>query len=731
MARILISENGNRIELTSEDPHLIKLLEEILPYLNVLASRGIIKIDGTVFTFGKNDYWQSGTDASQYMIDTPTNISSDSNFCKISTSTNHSVAIDLNGKCWAWGMGDNGQLGNNSTTRYSTPIAVCGSHTFCDICAGGSFSTNLNGHTLSIDNHGQSWGWGYGYYGVHGNNDQNQYNTPVAVCGNHTFCKISIGEKHSLAIDNAGKGWGWGFAYYGYLGNNDSSNHQSTPVAIYGNYTFCKISAGFDHSLGINHQGKLYSWGSCGNGQLGINLQFIFRITPVAVCGNHTFCSISTGVGASLSIDKNGQAWSWGRGNYGQLGNNSITNALIPVAVCGNHIFCEITSGPYHCIAVDDDHKIWAWGHYSQIGIKVPSKPMLAEGDYTFCQIAAGARYSTCIDYNGNIWSWGNNQYGQHGNNSVVSNVTPTLLNITKTFCHISAGDYHTLSIDSNGVAWGWGLNLDGQLGNTGLLDTEITPVAVHGNHTFCKISGGRNHSLAVDNNNLSWCWGLNTYGQIGDSTTDPQITPVSVHGNHTFCKVSTGTYFNIAIDENGQAWAWGQNQSGKLGDNSITNRYMPVAVCGNHTFCEISIGGSHSLGLDNNGKVWTWGLGNNGRLGNNSTLSRRTPTAIYGSKTFCDIAAMGSHSAGIDNRGQIWTWGFNGDNRLGNNSIIDKCTPIAVCGNHTFCVINTGSGSYHSTAIDNHGKVWSWGLGGNGQLGVTLYILTPIAICV
>jgi len=130
-------------------------------------------------------------------------------------------------------------------------------------------------------NHGQAWAWGYGEYGGLGVNSLDSYSTPVAVCGNHTFCSINA-SSHSLGLDNNGQAWSWGYNYNGDLGVGENyTTSKSTPVAVCGNHTFCSISAG-NHSFGLDNNGQSWSWGNNNNGQLGDGTT-VNRCTPVSV----------------------------------------------------------------------------------------------------------------------------------------------------------------------------------------------------------------------------------------------------------------------------------------------------------------------------------------------------------------------------------------------------------------------------------------------------------------
>ena len=127
--------------------------------------------------------------------------------------------------------------------------------------------------------------------------------------------------------------WGWGYNNVGQLGDNSTAN-RCTPVSILGTKkTFCQITAGDNHTIGIDKNGQVWAWGYNLYGQLGDN-SVTNKSTPVSILGTKkTFCQITAGASHTIGIDKNGQVWGWGYNNRGQLGDNSVTNRCTPV--CG------------------------------------------------------------------------------------------------------------------------------------------------------------------------------------------------------------------------------------------------------------------------------------------------------------------------------------------------------------------------------------------------------------
>jgi alpha-tubulin suppressor-like RCC1 family protein len=703
----------------------------------------VINKFGKTFGSGNNSSTQLGdnTNTTRYSPVIIALYGLNKTFCKISADGQHSLAIDKNGRAWAWGSGANGRLGDNSTAQKCYPVLVAGSiKTFCQIDAG-------NNHSVAIDKNGRAWSWGFNGAAQLGDNSLTSKLTPVSVLGAvKTFCQISAGNGHSLAIDKNGRAWGWGANSSGEVGDN-SIVSKLTPVSVVGAVkTFCQISAGTTFSLAIDKNGRAWSWGSNTLGQLGDN-SITSKRTPVSVAGTvKTFCQISAGSGHSLAIDKNGRAWSWGINNTGQLGDNSFVSKLTPVSILGAvKTFCRISAGNSSSLAIDKNGRIWGWGNNvsGQIGnsIAVQNTPVSVLGAVkTFCRISVGSGHSLAIDKNGRVWGWGNNNSGQIGNNGTATGSTPvSILGTVKTFCQIMAGNGSSLAIDKNGRVWGWGSNSFGQLGDNSIT-ARLTPVSILGTvKTFCQIkAGGGNYSLAIDKNGRVWGWGSNSFGQLGDNSITSKRTPVSVAGTvKTFCKIGTGNQHTLAIDKNGRAWGWGFNSGGELGDNSITQRNTPVSVLGAvKTFCEISAGASHSLAIDKNGRVWGWGFNGGGQLALTGIISVFTPVTITGAtKTFCQISAGDGFSMAIDKNGRAWSWGNNTGGKLGINSLISQNSPVSVLGAiRTFCKI-VGGGAIASTAfslaLDKYGRAWSWGFNGVGQLGInsTTSQLTPVSV--
>ncbi len=201
----------------------------------------------------------------------------------------------------------------------------------------------------------------------------------------------------------------------------------------------------------------------------------------------------------------------------------------------------------------------------------------------------------------------------------------------------------------------------------------------------FSSVSAGENHTCATDNNSSATCWGRGSYGRLGYSSsgTSNKYTPISVSGISTATAVSSGGSHTCAVLSSGTVKCWGLGSYGRLGNGSTSNQYTPVSVSGISTATSVSSGGSHTCAVLSSGTVRCWGLGSYGRLGYSSsgTSTQYTPVSVSGISTAAAVSAGGSHTCAVLSSGTVKCWGLGSYGRLG---ICDGCgqsqyTPVSV----------------------------------------------------
>lgn len=371
----------------------------------------------------------------------------------------------INQTPYGWGRNSFGQVGDNTTSSWSSPVAVTGGITSWSKITSGTL------HVLAIANNGVLYAWGYNGGGRLGDNTTSQRSSPVTVVGGITNWNLisagglasSFSGGHSLACTANGVLYAWGRNANGQLGTNNITSYSS-PVTVVGGITnWIQLSAGGNHNLGLTSTGLAYAWGRNYNGELGDSTN-IDRSSPVPIPG--LWKQVSAGYRHSIAIDTSGVAYTWGMGNWGQLGNGSqASSRSSPGPVLGN----------------------LRWVHVAASSAQIS---------------ASGSCFG--ITTSGVLYAWGNNNYGRLGTNNTTAYSSPvTVVGGITNWIQISAAAEHTLGLTGTGILYAWGGNLLGYLGDN-TTSSRLSPVIVAGGITnWSQIASGRYGSTALSTSTL------------------------------------------------------------------------------------------------------------------------------------------------------------------------------------------------------------------------------------
>jgi alpha-tubulin suppressor-like RCC1 family protein len=95
----------------------------------------------------------------------------------------------------------------------------------------------------------------------------------------------------------------------------------------------------------------------------------------------------------------------------------------------------------------------------------------------------------------------------------------------------VSAGWEYACAVADNRTVWCWGDNSFGQIGNVQTGTVERTPRMVQNLQQAIWVTTGDHHACALKEDSTAWCWGRNEWGQLGNGETYPQSTePVLVN---------------------------------------------------------------------------------------------------------------------------------------------------------------------------------------------------------
>jgi hypothetical protein len=301
-----------------------------------------------------------------------------------------------------------------------------------------TFSGNIAAITSSLGflkNDGSTWGCGYNVQGQLGNLTTTSYSSPIAAVGNHAFVSISGGISNFIALKTDGTAWAWGNNAQGQLGDQTTTN-RSSPISVVGNHSFIKAigSNSGSFNIGLKTDGTCWTWGSNDHGQLG-DQTITNRSSPIAAIGNHSFIDICGGDSRTIGLKADGTCWTWGSNAQGQLGDQTITDRSSPISVVGNHSFVKIAAADTCVMGLKADGTCWTWGYngQGQLGnqtITNRSSPISVVGGFSFAILMknSGDNNAGGILSNGNVLVWGDNTYGQLGNNTRTSFSSPIVV---------------------------------------------------------------------------------------------------------------------------------------------------------------------------------------------------------------------------------------------------------------------------------------------------------------
>jgi alpha-tubulin suppressor-like RCC1 family protein len=337
----------------------------------------------------------------------------------------------------------------------------------------------------------------------------------------------------------------------------------------------------------------------------------------------------------------------------------------------------RVSAGASHTLAAKINGTVWAWGYGPQVGpCGGADAPVQITNLTGIIAVSAGWGHSLALRNDGTVWAWGVNDYGELGEGTTSTTVTPQQVQTLSNIVAVSAGLEQSYAIESNGVLWAWGSGGGGELGNGTWSDSSV-PVHVTGLTNAVSVSAGNGFCLAVDSNHTVWGWGTAWAGQLGPSVSDGTNRPVVVTDLFAAAMVSAGGEHCLGLAIDGQVWAWGDNGYGQLGSGTTTSTNVANRVSLGPCV-DIAAGGSHSLAVAADGTAFVWGWNSYGQLGDGTQVDRHSPVALANASAMISLSAGGAHSIGLvaeagSTPPVLRSWGYNVDGQLGDGEIEEE----------------------------------------------------------
>ncbi|CAJ1067797.1 probable E3 ubiquitin-protein ligase HERC4 [Xyrichtys novacula] len=325
---------------------------------------------------------------------------------------------------------------------------------------------------------------------------------------------------------------------------------------------------------------------------------------------------------------------------------------------------------------------------------------------------------------------WGNASYGQLGLGGIDEEIVvePRRCEFFDGKCvrDVGCGHRHTAFLLEDGTVYTCGCNDLGQLGHDKSRKKPEQVVALDA-QIIMALACGQSHTLAVNDKGQVFSWGLGSDGQLGLNNFDECVRVprnIKTLSDVQVAQVACGYWHSLALSRGGQIFSWGQNRYGQLGlginGQSICSPQIIQSLQG-VPFTQISAGGAHSFALTLSGAVFGWGRNKFGQLGLNDRNDHCFPTLLKSlrSQRVIFISCGEDHTAALTKEGGVFTFGAGGYGQLGHNTTNHEINPRKVFELMGNVVTQISCGRQHTLAFTpSSGKMDSFGLGGNGQLG-------------
>lgn len=301
--------------------------------------------------------------------------------------------------------------------------------------------------------------------------------------------------------------YGWGDNRYGQISR---SLYYSVPEKIKLNFNikFVDIACGEKHTLGLDTNGDLYSWGLNSDGVLGVGYDDNKIYSPTKIEIDIKFQKIFCGPDYCFAISKNGETYSWGNNKYRQLALEDTKNRYSPTKTGFN--FRSVVCCENLAFGLENNWMTWTWGDHTPF-FDEPIDPRKLD---EFQDIYAGDSYYITKDMN--------SAYNIVFHKKSMNVVLPKSLNL-KFFC----GRHHFFVLDDlTGEIWVWGDNRYGQLGLGDLKNrTELTKTDFNFVYMVC----GRYNTYGLDKDGELYGVGEDLYGQLLDQKNTKTFVPMGI----------------------------------------------------------------------------------------------------------------------------------------------------------------------------------------------------------
>jgi len=454
----------------------------------------------------------------------------------------------------------------------------------------------------------------------------------------------------------------------------------------------------------------------------------------VAFPNNEKIAQVACGIDHTICVTEHGMIFSWGVGNYGNLGTGETIDVHLPEHIrMPEDVPCKtVAAGTKHSLAIDKFGLMFAWGHggNGRLGLGDRMRAALSpekinghdeHGEITMTVIAAGEAHSASIDSLGQVYCWGAGSYGRTGHGEDTDCPIPRVVSsLGGRPCHrVALGMVHSLALTVEGRLYSWGAGLATGLIPIGDASIRNTPMEIHENakqlyeKPLVQVTAGPFHSLAMNSIGQIFSWGMASESRLGQGRNNNNMPwPTQLKNSDTKFAYKLWDCKESAVLELGR----------KPQEKQETKAFQPFPDDADATkLMAVACGGMHSAGLSETGELYMWGSCEYGQQGFGNPLAdifKPKLLAIPNQKIRIRSICLGlEHTLALTEHNRVLAWGRGENGQLGTGKAKDESSPVELSSLAN--VYGIAAGEDHSAAVIMHsGDLYTWGSAECGKLG-------------
>lgn len=344
------------------------------------------------------------------------------------------------------------------------------------------------------------------------------------------------------------------------------------------------VDAGDAHACATRY-GALYCWGAGADGRLGLG-DTADHDAPARVGIDSDWVLVATGVAHTCALKTDGSVWCFGASTVGQLGQGTTASSSVPLRVLLPGRALALSSEANTACVVLESHELYCWGR----------------------------------NWEGNI--------GLNDTHPGVDQLAPIRSGSFRDWIETGTGDGHTCGIRSPGLLFGWGRNTAANLGLGQTNDQQRrSATQIGSDEDWLSVVSGQDSSCGLRLGGKLFCWGGNSFGNLGLGDTEQRLVPTQVAPAQSWKQVAIDTFHGCGIDLAGELYCWGRGIEGQLGTGDNDERLAPVSIASG--FAQVAVGRMFGCGVTESAAVECTGENVAGQLGLADTARRNVFTEL------------------------------------------------------------------------------------------------------